>query len=220
MAPRARSAASGAPIRSCAGRERVADPRQAVPVGPRGVRSRLRGGIFGNQRSVHRNRALTPRSRSTQRRKRSASGARDWIPGQPGMTTFGDRLTTARRSLRSRTGSPLEPGMTLSARRARKENGLRLSTQPVARGVCRCPPGRQPEPRFRWARSAWRWVHLTRDDHAHQAMFPSPCSKSIGSRTYKARHAPQTSPLYERKRARGVSELPIPQLSAGTRLAP
>ena len=33
------------------------------------------------------------------------------------------------------------------------------------------PPDRHPEPGFRWARSAWRWVHLTRDDHARQAMF-------------------------------------------------
>ena len=24
---------------------------------------------------------------------------------------------------------------------------------------------------FRWARAAWRWVHLTRDDHAPQAMY-------------------------------------------------
>ena len=24
---------------------------------------------------------------------------------------------------------------------------------------------------FRWARTAWRWVHLTRDDHAPQAMY-------------------------------------------------
>ena len=24
---------------------------------------------------------------------------------------------------------------------------------------------------FRWARAARRWVHLTRDDHAHQAMY-------------------------------------------------
>src|SRR6476661_3367684 len=36
------------------------------------------------------------------------------------------------------------------------------------------PPDRQPEPKFRWARSTWRWDHLTRDVHAHQV-----CSKPL-----------------------------------------
>jgi hypothetical protein len=52
--------------------------------------------------------------------------------------------------------------------------------QPVSHGSAsrkreRCPSrttGRIPEPReFRWARSAWLRVHLTRDDHTSQAMF-------------------------------------------------
>ena len=37
--------------------------------------------------------------------------------------------------------------------------------------VSAAPPDRHPEPGFRWARSDWRWVRLTRDDHARQTMF-------------------------------------------------
>lgn len=48
------------------------------------------------------------------------------------------------------------------------------------------PPSRHPEPGFRGARAAWRWVHLTRDDRAHQAMYQAQALESIGSKKYKA----------------------------------
>lgn len=58
-----------------------------------------------------------------------------------------------------------------------------------------CPPrtvSRIPEPRqFRWARSAWFRVHLTRDDRTCQAMFQALALASIGSRKYKT-HANAT----------------------------
>ena len=41
------------------------------------------------------------------------------------------------------------------------------------------PPDRHPEPGFRWARSTWCWVHLTRDDHAHQGMFQARALRAL-----------------------------------------
>src|SRR6218665_36378 len=38
-------------------------------------------------------------------------------------------------------------------------------------GVCEYHQALIPNRGFRWARAARRWVHLTRDDHAHRAMY-------------------------------------------------
>ncbi|MGE8375059.1 MAG: hypothetical protein ACN6N5_06930, partial [Diaphorobacter nitroreducens] len=39
------------------------------------------------------------------------------------------------------------------------------------KGVCECHRTGILNRGFRWARAARRWVHLTRDDHAHRAMY-------------------------------------------------
>src|SRR5256885_10744594 len=61
-------------------------------------------------------------------------------------------------------------------------------TVEVRRVGIRClqrPPGRHPEPGFRGARAARRWVHLTRDDHARMAMYQARAHRALVQGTIK-----------------------------------
>jgi hypothetical protein len=46
-------------------------------------------------------------------------------------------------------------------------------------GACGDAPDRHPEPGFRWARAARHWVHLTRDDHACQAIYQARALRAL-----------------------------------------
>src|SRR6478609_6992505 len=110
---------------------------------------------------------------------------------------------------------PALPLRRRSSTRSARSSSTSSASAAAGRGI-RCPPrtvNRIPEPRqFRWARSAWFRVHLTRDDHTCQAMFQALALASIGSRKYKV-HASATDEFIILRAIRAKRELK--QLSVG-----